>query len=55
MGGPSASRLTVAGTSPRTGFETTIVVPPGYRRFKVEALDGNGRVIGTSAPFASRN
>jgi EmrB/QacA subfamily drug resistance transporter len=55
LGGPSASRLTVAGSSPRTGFETTIVVPPGYKSLKVQALDANGRVIGTSEPFASRS
>jgi hypothetical protein len=47
-----AGGLTAAGAAARSGFETAIPVRPGYRRFRVEALDAGGRVIGTSPPFA---
>jgi hypothetical protein len=33
----------------RSGFETAIAVPAGYRTFRVQALDAHGKVIGTSA------
>ncbi len=35
-------------THARTGFETSIPVSGGSRRFRVQALDGAGRVLGTS-------
>jgi EmrB/QacA subfamily drug resistance transporter len=47
-------RLSAVTSAAKSGFETTIPVPPGYKSFEVEALDANGRVIGASLPFASR-
>jgi hypothetical protein len=44
-------RLVPVITRPRSGFETAIPVPPGYRRFAVQALAAGGRAIGTSRPF----
>jgi EmrB/QacA subfamily drug resistance transporter len=38
-------------TKQRTGFETVIRVPGGATAFELQALDGNGRVLGTSRPF----
>jgi EmrB/QacA subfamily drug resistance transporter len=35
----------------RTGFETSISVAGGARRFQVQALDSGGRVLGTSKTF----
>ncbi len=37
----------------KSGFETAIAVPQPYSRFALQALDANGRVIGTSAPFTA--
>jgi EmrB/QacA subfamily drug resistance transporter len=39
-------------TAPRSGFETAISVPSGYASFEVQALDGSGHTLATSAPFA---
>jgi EmrB/QacA subfamily drug resistance transporter len=36
----------------RTGFETSIPVSTGARRFQVQALDASGQVLGTSRTFA---
>jgi len=52
LAGPGAGRLAVVRTTAKSGFETAIPVPQGYRRFKVQALDAGGRVIGTSRPFS---
>jgi EmrB/QacA subfamily drug resistance transporter len=38
-------------TRTRTGFETPIPVSGGDRRFRVQALDASGRVLGTSKTF----
>jgi EmrB/QacA subfamily drug resistance transporter len=46
-GGPPA----VVATHARSGFETAIGVPQSDQRFKVQALDAGGRVIGTSRSF----
>ncbi len=43
---------TVVGHMPMTKFETAIRVTTGAGEFKVEAVDGAGKVIGTSKPFA---
>ena len=40
---------------PKFGFETAIALPKSYASYKVEALGADGRVIGTSAPFASHS
>jgi EmrB/QacA subfamily drug resistance transporter len=52
LAGSDASRLTIAATHAKSGFETEIPVPQGYKSFKVEALDAGGHVIGASRPFA---
>jgi hypothetical protein len=51
LAGSSASGLRAVANTSRSGFETAIPVPQSYTTFKVEALDANGRVIGTSALF----
>jgi EmrB/QacA subfamily drug resistance transporter len=53
LSGSSAGGKTVVATTPRTGFETAIAVPPGYATFEVVALDARGRAIGTSRPFTA--
>src|SRR6202035_5083679 len=59
LAGPSPSKLTVVASTAKSGFETAIPVPPtaipvppSYKRFKVEALNASGRVIGASRPFS---
>jgi hypothetical protein len=39
-------------TAARTGFETAIALPQSYESFEVQALDANGRVLGTSRTFS---
>jgi EmrB/QacA subfamily drug resistance transporter len=46
-------RLTAASTVPKSGFETAIQVPASDGLFRVQALDANGRVLGTSRPFSA--
>jgi hypothetical protein len=41
----------VVATHKRTGFETSIPVSGGSRRFEVQAVDAAGRVLGTSKAF----
>jgi hypothetical protein len=45
------SGLAAVATSARSGFETVIPVRQSYKTFEVQALDANGRVLGTSRPF----
>jgi hypothetical protein len=52
LAGASASRLAVVASAAKSGFETAIAVPHGYDSFKVQALDADGHVIGTSRPFS---
>ena len=37
----------------KSGFETSIPISHGATRYEVQAVDGRGRVIGTSRPFSS--
>jgi EmrB/QacA subfamily drug resistance transporter len=54
LAGPDgASRLRVVATRAKSGFETAIPVPQGYESFEIQALDANGKAIGTSRPFGS--
>jgi hypothetical protein len=46
--GSAESELKPAASQRRTGFETAIPVPHGGPYFAVDALDGNGRVLGRS-------
>jgi len=52
LAGPGAGKLKVVGRSARSGFETAIGLRAGYHTYEVQALDANGRVIGTSKRFA---
>lgn len=51
LGGASDHSVVVVGSTPRTGFETPITVPPSYSQFRVQALGARGRLLGTSKPF----
>jgi hypothetical protein len=51
LAGPRTGGLKVVGTTAKSGFETAIPVPQSYNSFKVQALAGDGRVIGASRPF----
>jgi Arylsulfotransferase (ASST) len=54
LAGPSKQRLSVAvSRTGKSGFETAISVPGSHAWFAVQALGSNGRVLGTSKPFAS--
>ncbi len=46
---------TVLAHAPRSGFETTIPVNGSDSRLQVQALDANGRVLGTSAAFSPQS
>ncbi len=48
MGGSDAGSLNQVASAQKSGFETAIPVTQGYKTFRVQALDGHGRVIGTS-------
>ncbi|HEX9066208.1 MAG TPA: MFS transporter [Streptosporangiaceae bacterium] len=48
LAGPSASQLSPVATTAKTGFETLIRLSQGGQVFKVQALDANGKVLGTS-------
>jgi hypothetical protein len=52
LAGSGAGKPKALSTHPKEGFETAIEVPQGYRSFRLQALDGGGRAIGTSRPFA---
>jgi hypothetical protein len=52
LGGASASRLKRVAVAPRAGFETSIGIGKAkYKVLEVQALDGQGHVLGTSAAF----
>jgi EmrB/QacA subfamily drug resistance transporter len=52
LAGPTDSRMKVVSTKAKSGFETVIPVGSTYQVFKVEALDAQGQLIGTSPVFA---
>jgi len=54
LAGPSEDQLTTATTAPRSGFETAIAVSQDYKVYKVQALDAQGKVLGTSKPFGQQ-
>ncbi|HET9059077.1 MAG TPA: MFS transporter [Acidimicrobiales bacterium] len=45
--------MTPVGTVAKTGFETALPVPHGYRSYEVQALDASGKVLATSKPAAA--
>jgi hypothetical protein len=54
LAGTSAGQLSAVTVRARSGFQTAIPVGPGYRVFRVQALNAAGRVIGTSRVFGAR-
>jgi hypothetical protein len=53
LAGAGADSLTAIGTAGRSGFETAITLRQSYRAFQFQALDADGRVLGTSRPFSA--
>jgi EmrB/QacA subfamily drug resistance transporter len=47
-----AGRMTPVANAAKSGFETAIRVPHGARSYELQALAGDGKVIGTSKPFS---
>jgi hypothetical protein len=54
LGSSGGGAMAVVAKRAKLGFETAIPVGRGYSSFKVEALDGHDRVIGSSPAFSSR-
>jgi hypothetical protein len=46
--------VTTVGTARRSGFETAIPVSGSGTTFQVQALDAQGKAIGTSKQFTAR-
>ncbi|MGA9875730.1 MAG: MFS transporter [Solirubrobacteraceae bacterium] len=53
LAGSGTGKLAAVASAARSGFETAIPLPRSYEIFKVQALDADGRVIGTSRQFTS--
>jgi hypothetical protein len=53
LAGDDESRMTAVANAAKSGFETAIPMPQSYKSYKVEALDANGRTIGTSPSFSA--
>jgi len=51
LAGSNAKRLKLVATKGKTGFETAISLKSSYNAFEVQAVNGAGRVIGTSKQF----
>jgi EmrB/QacA subfamily drug resistance transporter len=51
LAGPGGGRLSVVATHAKSGFETALAVPQGEQSFELQALGGDGRVLGASRPF----
>jgi hypothetical protein len=49
----SSSGPTVVATVAKSGFETSIPLKGAFTAFQVQALDANGRVLGTSKQFSA--
>ncbi|HET8980360.1 MAG TPA: hypothetical protein VFN87_19570, partial [Solirubrobacteraceae bacterium] len=50
LGGSSPTRLSAVASGRKTGFETGIRLPHGESYVATQALDGHGKVLGTSKP-----
>lgn len=55
LAGASTGRLTPVTSTPKTGFETKIPMPALYERFELQALDGEGHLIGASQPLTPQS
>jgi hypothetical protein len=51
LAGSSEDQLTAVATVSKAGFETAIPVSQDYKVYKLQALDANGKVLGTSETF----
>jgi hypothetical protein len=51
LAGPDAKHLTAVASRTRTGFETVIPLKGFFKKYKVQALDSRGHVLGTSEAF----
>ena len=49
LAGEEPHALTVGATIPSSGFESAVTLPHKYKYAAVQALDGAGHVLGTSA------
>ncbi len=52
LAGPGVRHLTVVGKRAKSGFETAITLHAEYRSFRVQALDAEGHILGTSKAFS---
>jgi hypothetical protein len=52
--GTTKDDLSVVATATKSGFETQLKVKGSYRVFEVQALNSQGKVIGTSKSFTSK-
>jgi EmrB/QacA subfamily drug resistance transporter len=53
LGGSNSGAQAQVASAGKSGFETAIPVAQGYKTFRVQALDGHGRVLGTSRAFTT--
>ena len=51
LAGSSAQSLKTVATKAKTGFETTIALSKTYKTYEVQAVGGQGHVLGTSKAF----
>jgi EmrB/QacA subfamily drug resistance transporter len=54
LAGSSEDQLTAVTTVAKSGFETAIPVSQDYKVYKLQALDANGNVLGTSKTFGTQ-
>jgi len=52
LAGSSSGALTLAGTMPASGFESSVILPEAYSYVAVQALGASGQVLATSATSA---
>ena len=55
LAGSSAQSLKTVATKAKSGFETTIALSKTYKTYEVQAVGGQGHVLGTSKPFPTSN
>jgi len=51
LAGAAPDRLSAVRTASKSGFETAIALPSGYKSFQLQALDAAGRQVGLSRTF----
>jgi EmrB/QacA subfamily drug resistance transporter len=52
LAGSGTGAMKTVASAAKSGFETEIAAPAGYRSFELQAVGINGRVIGASRPFS---